>query len=462
MKLDIRFLTALFLFTLPIINPHIRGDGVGYYAYVRSIVIDRDLNFENEYRHGNLAFRNRAFDENSNLKTWLKMPNNFVRNQWAVGSSILWSPFFLIAHFIVLCLNNLGSNIPANGYSIPYRLLCAFGTMLYSFVGLMLAYQVAKKFASPIASMIATIGIWFGSSLPVYMYFLPFQAHALAAFSVSLFIWYWVRTQQNRTLHQWVLWGLMGGLVMDIYNINSIFLLLPIFDLIRNTQKQKIIKNLLINGTSFGIGACISLSPHWLTKWIIFGSPFAIGHDSSHPFFWSSPRLWNIGFSTEHGMFLWTPLLLLAIIGVILLILKESWIGGCLLATFIAYYYVISSYEGWHGLSSFGNRFFVAFSSIFVMGLAVFIDKIRISFLVSTIIVTFFICWNLGFIYQWGSNLVPNRGPVNFTMVAHNQIFVVPKKLGDFIFRYLFHRKEVMEDIEAEDIKESEKYQRHR
>src|SRR5262245_66022771 len=49
-------LFLLFLLSLPIVNPHIRGDGNEYYAYVRSLIIDGDLQFENEYRRGDKAF----------------------------------------------------------------------------------------------------------------------------------------------------------------------------------------------------------------------------------------------------------------------------------------------------------------------------------------------------------------------------------------------------------------------
>ena len=44
-----RSLILLFVFALPLVNPWVRGDGVGYYAYVRSLLIDHDLRFENEW-----------------------------------------------------------------------------------------------------------------------------------------------------------------------------------------------------------------------------------------------------------------------------------------------------------------------------------------------------------------------------------------------------------------------------
>ena len=46
----------LFLLTLPLSNPWVRGDGVGYYAYLRSALIDHDLRFENDYLAANQSF----------------------------------------------------------------------------------------------------------------------------------------------------------------------------------------------------------------------------------------------------------------------------------------------------------------------------------------------------------------------------------------------------------------------
>ena len=41
-----RILLILFLCTLPLVNPIVHGDGVGYYAYVRAPLIQYNLRFE--------------------------------------------------------------------------------------------------------------------------------------------------------------------------------------------------------------------------------------------------------------------------------------------------------------------------------------------------------------------------------------------------------------------------------
>ena len=58
---------------------------------------------------------------------------------------------------------------------------------------------------------------------------------------------------------------------------------------------------------------------------------------------------------------------------------------------------------------------------------------------------------------QWGAHLIPARGPVSFSEVTHNQVFVVPRQLSADLRRYIFKRKAFMQQIEQRDIQQFEK-----
>src|ERR1700720_4726365 len=49
-------LIALCILSLPLVNPWVRGDGVGYYAYVRSLLIDHNFRFEKDWLAANPSF----------------------------------------------------------------------------------------------------------------------------------------------------------------------------------------------------------------------------------------------------------------------------------------------------------------------------------------------------------------------------------------------------------------------
>lgn len=453
-----KVLLGLFILTVVLINPYIRGDGNGYYAYVRSLIIDGDLHFENEYRLGDPAFVRSAFDVEGRLTDGMRLPSGHVRNQWAVGSSVLWAPFFVAAHGLVRLTNSLGGSVQADGYSLPYRWLVALGTAVYGFLAILLSFRVAAHLTTRADALVAAIGIWFASPLPVYAYFLPFQAHALAAFAVALFIWYWWRTAGARSLWQWWVWGLSAGLMVAVYYVNALLIVISALDLVRLWARQRRLAGAALAGVAFAGGVVLALLPHWVTRWVLFRSVLVTGY--SDEFFWTSPRLLEVGWASEHGMFLWTPILLLAVAGLALMARRDLTVAGPALLCLALFYYTIAAFQNWHGQSSFGNRFFVSLTPLFVMGLAWLVCRARAvtsRWLVHGV-VALLIAWNIGFIFQWGSKLVPNRGPVDFPTVARNQVTAVPSRLFSFGLRYLTMKDEVISEVEREDFIESTRY----
>ena len=100
-------------------------------------------------------------------------------------------------------------------------------TVLYGFLGLLMAFDLARHYTGDTWAFVATLGVWFASSLPVYMYFNPAWSHAHSAFAVALFLWYWQRTRHQRSLRQWLVLGLAAGLMMNIYYPNAILMIVP-------------------------------------------------------------------------------------------------------------------------------------------------------------------------------------------------------------------------------------------
>ena len=65
-----------------------------------------------------------------------------------------------------------------------------------------------------------------------------------------------------------------------------------------------------------------------------------------------------------------------------------------------------------------------------------------------------FVVWNLAFIFQWGTHLVPARGPISWKQMAYNQAVVVPKRAVTEVKAYLENRRGMMKQIEVEDIEQ--------
>jgi hypothetical protein len=458
-------LIVIFALSLPIVNPWVRGDGVGYYAYGRALLIEGSLDFQHDWQHANDTFRldRVAPDGKVNPNEYTK--TGHLRNLWTVGPSILWAPFLLTAHVGVLLCNSLGAHIPANGFSGPYLVAVTIATAFYGFLGLLISFQLARMFFDEIWAFLATIGIWWASSLPVYMYFNPSWSHAHSAFVNSLFVWYWYRTRGRRTAAQWILLGLLSGLIMDVYYPNGVFLLLPLMEAIvtywrdyRLGDRWNEMLHLFGSHCLYVAMYIVGLLPTLITRRIIFGSMFKTGYPSMLTWNWASPVFGKVLFSSDHGFLTWTPILCLAVAGLFLFPRTDKLFRNGLIAVLAALWIIISAYPDWDGLSSFGNRFFVSLTPVFVLGLASFFDwlskawSFKNTLAFASSVTAVFILWNLAFVFQWGMHLISPRGYISWPQMIDNQFVVVPRTLSNDLRRYLWHRKGLMRDIEKEDI----------
>jgi hypothetical protein len=462
----IEMMFVCFLLTLPMVNPTVHGDGVGYYAYARAILIQHNLRFEVDWRHANKFLSSSRVEADKQLNAEQYTPTGHVDNHFTVGPAILWTPFLILVHLAVLLLNAAGGHISADGFSPPYVVAMALGTALYGFLGLLFSFLLAKKYVRDRWAFLATMGIWLATSLPVYMYFNPAWSHAHSAFTVALFLWYWDRTRAMRTVGQYVALGLIGGLMIDVYFPNGVFLLLPLIEALqehlapRETRKVAQ-KKMLFSETMFAVALMLAVLPTLITRWIVYGGLLKFGAYTATNWIWTAPHWWQVLFSSDHGAFSWTPILALALLG-LLTAPQKARVAATYLGTGAAvFYYVIACYPFWDGIASFGNRFLISLTAVFVFGLASLFDRVghyfrddARAFVAAAGLVVLLSVWNAAFIFQWGEHLVPVRGEISFREMIHNQFFVVPREFENHLRAYLFHRKDEMQKIEEKDIRQ--------
>lgn len=92
-------LSILLTLTIPFIHAQVRGDGIGYYAYARSLLIDHNLQFAGDWKKPSEDIMKPGL--NGHL-----LPNPITKtghlpNHWSVGPAMLWAPFLVVAHFTV-------------------------------------------------------------------------------------------------------------------------------------------------------------------------------------------------------------------------------------------------------------------------------------------------------------------------------------------------------------------------
>jgi hypothetical protein len=458
-------LFALLIITLPIVNPWVHGDGVGYYAYAHSLLINHNLQFEDDWKMANESFTQGRVGSNGEILATQYTATHHLDNHFTIGPAILWAPFLIVVHLVIVLLNSLGAHINANGFGRPYLLTMAFATAGYGFCGLLICFQLACEFVAERWAFLAVIGYWFASSLPVYMYLNPSWSHAHTLFSVALFLWYWYRTRAQRSLSQWIVLGLLGALMVNVYYLNVVWLLIPAFEaLSKYFQLFKGARNprvggLLASHLTFVFVFLVGMLPTLITRKIIYGGYLDTGYPGAHEWLWTHPVPASVWFSSDHGLFSWTPILGLALVGLIIFLRYDRTLAFYFLTVFALFSYVLACYVNWDGISSFGNRFFISLGPAFIIGLAVLLDRVmrgwanqRKAFISAALVISLFAAWNVAFIFQWGDHLIPVRGPISWRAMAYNQFCVVPVKLWDTADAFLFHRKRLLHQIEQQDL----------
>jgi hypothetical protein len=428
-----RFLLVLFLLSLTLITPYIRGDGNGYYAYVRSIWIDGDLDFRNEYARADPKFREAE-------QNWRKTPTGLTVNPWAPGSAVLWTPFFLVGHGIAAAAKALGANVATDGFSPPYRWAVAIGSAWYGFLGLLLCYRLALTYVAPRIALASVLTLWVASSVPVYMYFLPMMAQVNAMFTVSLLVYFWHVTRSGRRPGHWVILGLLAGFSAAVKTETIVFMAVPALALMRVRQQgdpagRVGARTVILVAAGFVVG----LVPHMVIKTLLYGRPWDTGYEYVLPAF-LHPRPFEMLFSSLHGMFSWTPVLLFATLGFFLFARKDRELALVLGVPCVALYYLAS---GWQSLgvaaSSFGNRPFVSATIFFTLGLAAFIEWLTAwgRFRWAAIALAGFGLWNVLFIVQFGLGLIPRGDYFPWSRMVTNQVRVplIAVQYGGLFFR---------------------------
>jgi len=375
------------------------ADDAYYYSYLGSIVIDHDLDLSNQYSLSGL--HEIASEKILERRT----PAGYLVNVFPVGLSIFWLPFFLLGHLETYLLNLFGFSISMNGYTSPYLNSVVAGNLLYGIAGLFLIYKFVSRYFPRLMSFLVVVSIYL--TTPLYIYFNGFYlvSEIVSVFLVA-FLLFLVQQNENRlTAGKLFLIGILGGLAATVRFHNLVFLGLPaLFVLIdfRNSWKEKgkaAFDIPALKLLSLSAGAIAGFVPQILIWRRMYGE-WLVNLAGRFLPWWKHPFILETLFSTRKGLFLWSPLLLFAVIGLAFFIRKDRKWGWPFLFLLLLNVYINASQWDWWGSTAFGARRFLNCSIIFVTGFSAFWYALQqkwkwIGHVVTVILVLFLVHMNL-------------------------------------------------------------------
>ena len=452
-------LVLLFVVSLPAVTPRLyASDEIEYFAYLRSLWFDRDLSFENEYRyfHDRGIARDHGFERTFlQLETATGLRLNFA----TLGPALLWAPFYAVGDVAARLLHAAGADVAVDGFSKPYLLAVTYGSATYAFLAICIAIATARRLFGQ--GHLAGLAVWAGTPLLFYAYLAPGFAHACSAFTVALFAGTWLVVRDTWSLRGLMALGACAALMVMVREQDMFFVVGPAVDFLwsvveaRRAGAHARTRALLLRVAAGAATAFICYLPQVATYLVLYGH-VGPAPEVARKMVWFAPYAAGVLLSSEHGLLVWTPLVMVAIAGLVgyaradaVALPGARRIGVCLLAMFAAQVYVSGSVESWTTAGSFGARRFVGTSILLVIGLAAAMRlawerRSRAALFVGVVVC---IWWNLGLTVQYGAGLMDRRRlePIRN---AHTTFVVLPRLLPDLAYRYLFDRSSFYRDPE--------------
>ena len=343
----------------------ITSDKAGYYCYLPATF----------YFHFNPKEFPEGIDRETGYGFILDTVKGKVYSKYTYGVAALVSPFFLGVH----CISWVFHLPRDGGFSPLYRKAINLAAVFYLVLGLWLLKRFLENYLKEGVIYLALVLMVLGTNLLYYSTTESLMSHVYSFFLFSLALFALAKFYTGRKKFGWfLLAGFSISLIILIRPINIIilpFLLLWDFksgislaDRIRLAWKPGYVIAFLV--ILFLVFLPQLIYWKYLTGNYIF---YSYGNEGFTN--WNHPRILEVWFSTLNGLFLYNPLVLVFVAGMILMIVKKEVNGILLLVLFFLLTYGIASWSCWYFGCSFGQRSFVEYFSFFSLPFGFILER---------------------------------------------------------------------------------------
>lgn len=351
----------------------ISWDTFGQYCYLPSFFIDRDLTvplshfdeLNNTYQFSSTLYQFNIF-------------NDIASTKYTCGLALLSAPFFIIGHIFAIIFN-----YPPDGYSLPYSIAFGLGCIFYTILGLFYLRKVLLYFFDEKTTIWTIILLVFGTNFLLNATYGRAFTHTFSFAFLAILIWRTILFHKLPTIKNGLILGASLAILGLIRFPDLLFGLIPLFWNVNrsNSFKEKIIlfkNNYLKEAIAVFLGFILFISLQFIF-WKITSGEFLIDSYANNPgegFDWLHPYIYQFLFSFKKGWFIYTPIAILGIIGLIRLPFKKE-NGLILTITFFIFLYVASCWTTWWYAGSFSSRAMIDSYPVLAIGLGILLSTNR-------------------------------------------------------------------------------------
>ena len=345
----------------------VRGDGIGYYAYLPTVAGNHSLDMRP------------TFDRflNAGVPAWspnlhIRLPNGLTANYKQVGSAVMAAPFYLATELALVVTPQ--TEDPTLG--APYQLAFTAASLFYALLALFLLYRFGRDLFGRWSARLAVLAVTFATPLVAYIFFEPSYSHSFSVAAITVFALFLYKTTDSRARWQWFALGVVGGIMVITHVQEILFLALIPAEAVWLISRRRWSRRLLPGYGLLALGGLVGVLPQLLDDQLIYGRWLPPSAPNIH-FDFLHPQLLPLLFSTHHGWLSWSPFVLVALLGLPLVVRRLGWFAIALIAIGIGEVFLNASLSDWWGGLGFGSRRLTDQTLLLTLGYAAVFEWLR-------------------------------------------------------------------------------------
>jgi hypothetical protein len=443
------------------------ADRAGYYIYLPALFI----------YHFDAKNCPEKIDERTGYGFVIDQKNNTINTKYNYGVAALVSPFFLVAYVMSPILNVADEG----GFGLLYHKVINVAAVIYLILGLWFLKRFLSFYFTSALQYVILFFIYTGTNLLFYTVDNTLMSHVYSFFLFSVFLVMLKKFLTDKSDYRSFLWmSLTYALILLIRPTNALLLILFfLWDAVSLAGVGERIR--IFFKPKYLISFCAVIFLVFIPQMFYWkysrGGFLAYTYDSETFSNWNHPKLLEIWFATLNGLFLYTPIALIMILGMIWMIVKRIPNGLLTLFLFFLISYIFASWVRWYFGCSFGQRSYVEYYAIFAIPFGyVLRDSLRIrSLLVKIPAVILLVCFSyyngmmmlkfdqcfFGSTWDWvqfgkqleRAHIIPlsNNNP-SFENDMENRALPYPCTISDSVFVSGMYAARITHDKEYTDI----------
>ncbi|HRI59592.1 MAG TPA: hypothetical protein PK228_07705 [Saprospiraceae bacterium] len=345
------------------------GDPTGYYVWLPSTFIYHDVSNPQK----TIAVRQKTFSqpERSTREEGFQHPEGASEevylNKYTMGMAILYAPFFALAHLLAPLLG-----YEQDGYSLIYRYLVFFNAVIYGFLGLLVLRRVLLRYFSDTVTAWTLGAVGLATNLYFFASWNTGMSHAGSFFLFALLLLFTEKWYENQRFVYACALGAVYGLIALIRPSDAISIGVPVFWGITSWKSVRDRAYLLSRYWQHFIAAVLCAMAVGLPQllfWKKYAGTFFYYSYGEERFDFSNPHLLEGIFGYQNGWLAYTPLMYLAIVGILWLWKTRNNYLLPVLLLLPLQLYIIYSWWCWQYINGYGARPMIQFYALLAIPL---------------------------------------------------------------------------------------------